>query len=216
MQFCHWCSKKIKQGRFCGSECLQAAAEMPELINKQPIHTPVKVASKRRTILGVIGATALIGGLVAAMWPAQKMEEPSRPVAPMGCVMIAPPALPEPIVEPIVLHAAKAPVSAFIFTNTTVAKTSEIDAMVQSTLPTLQGLYGNMILDTNDGSAPSGVLQLNFMIGFDGEVKWVSRTGIDFAPALDSAAIKALHGLHFDHPLHRARRPRSEGHLSLR
>jgi hypothetical protein len=187
MQFCHWCSKTIKQGKFCGAECLQAAAEMPDLINHNPIKTPVKVASRRRTVLGVIGLTALVGGLVAGFWPAA--DEPSAPARPYGCVM-----QPSPV---IVVQTATAPVSAFIFTNTTVAKTSEIDALVQTTLPKLQQIYGDMALDTSNGALPTGVLQLNFLIGFDGEVKWVSRTGIDFVTSLDSAAIKGLQGLNF-------------------
>ena len=193
MQFCHWCSKKIKQGRFCGSECLQAAAEMPELINHKYLDTPAKVYSKRRIALGVVGALALIGGSIAAMWPAPE-PTPVVVVQPFSCAY---PSLPmEP--TPILVQAAKAPVSAFIYTNTTVARTSEIDALVQSTLPQLQALYSNMALNTNDGSAPSGLLELSFLIQQDGSVKWVSRVGNSFSPLLDSVAIKSLQQLHFN------------------
>ena len=194
MQFCHWCSKKIKQGRYCGAECLQAAAEMPELITNKFVETPTKVRSPRRIALGVIGALALVGGSIAALWPAHA-PEPSVSEPFRGCIMIAPPIEPTPIL--IHTQVAKGPVSAFIYTNTTVARTSEIDAMVQSALPNLQELYGSMMLDNSDGSTPSGLLELSFLIQSDGSVKWVSRVGNSVSPVLDSAAIKGLQQLQF-------------------
>jgi hypothetical protein len=194
MQFCHWCSKKIKQGRFCGVECLQAAAEMPELINHKYLETPTKVRSSRRIALGVIGALALVGGSIAALWPAHT-PEPSIAEPFRGCVMVASTLEPTPIL--IHTQVAKGPVSAFIYTNTTSAKTSEIDAMVQSTLPNLQELYGSMMLH-NNGLAPNGLLELSFLIQQDGSVTWVSRVSNSVSPVLDSAAIKGLQQLHFN------------------
>jgi hypothetical protein len=191
MEFCHWCSKKIKQGRYCGAECLQAAAEMPELITNKFVETPTKVRSPRRIALGVIGAMALVGGSIAALWPAAtpSFSEPFR-----GCIMVAQPLAPTPIL--IHTQVAKGPISAFIYTNTSVARTSEIDALVQGTLPRLQEIYGNMMLVAN-GSAPTGLLELSFLIQEDGSVKWVSRVGNSVSPLLDSAAIKGLQQLQF-------------------
>jgi hypothetical protein len=192
MEFCHWCSKKIKQGRYCGAECLQAAAEMPELITTKFVETPTKVLSPRRIALGVIGALALVGGSILALWPAQA-PQPSAAEPFRVCIMVTQ-TEPSPIL--IRTQVAKGPVSAFIYTNTTVARTSEIDAMVQSTLPHLQEIYGNMMLDAN-GSTPTGLLELSFLIQQDGSVKWVSRVGNSVSPLLDSAAIKGLQQLQF-------------------
>jgi hypothetical protein len=197
MEFCHWCSKKIKQGRFCGVECLQAAAEMPDLINNQAIKTPAKVYSKRRIALGVVGSLALVGGLCVALFTTSGKLAPVPSVAVNEPICVYPPAKTEPTPPPVYVQTAKGPVSVFTFTNTRNAKTSEIDAMVQGTLPKLQGLYGNMMLDNGDGSTPSGVLELSFLIQEDGSVKWVSRTGNSFSPLLDSAAIKGLQNLNF-------------------
>lgn len=198
MQFCHWCSKSIKTGRFCSPDCLQAAAEMPELINHQALPMPRKVSSTRRVALGVIGALALIGGSIAALYQNMTTTEP----APTNCILISSTLLPEPVPmpmpEPIEIPSTvsiNAQVSAYVFTYNPSAKTTEIDAMVQSTLPRLRAAYLETLLSSY--RPVTGTVQLSFLINPDGSVEWVSRQGQGLGSGLDSAALQEIQNLRF-------------------